>query len=193
MQRIHFVIDKSGSMANMMEDVKEGIRVDASDALTYDGANVTNSFRNVPFLPPQRAASIATPTTMLGHQDVFRAMAPAAPLEEPLSVSDVKKHILTVARAVHVPIHSFLVKDTWDAEENDGKAAARWVVHIEMDVPSATQSVTLAKSALHAALAEDLAPHGGVRVQMQEKQNPLHANLPDLEPPRLRRCQSMIS
>ena len=50
--------------------------VDASDALTYDGANVTCAFRavskniaeyqrsgvNVPFLPPQRAASIATTT-----------------------------------------------------------------------------------------------------------------------------------
>jgi hypothetical protein len=49
--------------------------VDASDALTYDGAHVLNAFRtvsenitqyqqsgvNVPFLPPQRAASIATP------------------------------------------------------------------------------------------------------------------------------------
>lgn len=49
--------------------------VDASDALTYDGANVTHAFRavsenitqyqrsgtNVPFLPPQRAASIAAP------------------------------------------------------------------------------------------------------------------------------------
>ncbi len=49
--------------------------VDASDALTYDGENVRNAFRavsenlseyqqsgvNVPFLPLQRAASIATP------------------------------------------------------------------------------------------------------------------------------------
>jgi len=61
--------------------------VNASDALTYDGANVTHAFRavsenitqyqqtgvNVPFLQPQRAASIATPTPTPPTQNPLHA------------------------------------------------------------------------------------------------------------------------
>jgi hypothetical protein len=216
MQKIHFVIDKSGSMANMMEDVKEGIRATLADIdECYVSVSTFSSeiyieesvCKSTCFTMPELHCCGGTRLFDCLVQVLSKEMESAATMVVVLTdglnntgtstEEDVRKLLLKFkdnnnivkflgANMDAIVNAAVLGVDASDALTYDGANVTNAFRAVSENIIQYQRSGVDVPFLQPQRAASIATPIPG------PTQIPLHANLPDLEPPRLRRCHTFI-